>query len=112
MKVAIPTAGGNLCLHFGHCEKFTIFDVDKSGKKINGKTEVVPPPHEPGIIPKWLNEQKVNAIIAGGMGMRAQQFFTQFGIEVIVGASSDTPQCVIEAWLNGTLTIGQNVCDH
>jgi predicted Fe-Mo cluster-binding NifX family protein len=112
MKIAIPTANEMLCLHFGHCEKFVIFDVDTKTKKILGKVETVPPPHEPGVIPKWLNEQKVNAIIAGGMGMRAQQFFTEFGIQVIVGASSEKPQTVVEAWLNGTLSTGQNVCDH
>ncbi len=112
MRVAIPTANEKLCMHFGHCQKFTIFEVDKDGRKIIQKSEAVPPPHEPGVIPKWLNEQKVNAIIAGGMGMRAQQFFTQFGIEVIVGADSLDPQTVVESWLNGSLVTGQNVCDH
>ena len=34
MKIAIPTANGKLCSHFGHCESFTFVDVDLSKKEI------------------------------------------------------------------------------
>ena len=44
--------------------------------------------------------------------MRAQQFFKEFGIDVVVGASGDSPTSVIEEWLDGKLVTGQNVCDH
>ena len=27
-KIAIPLAEGKLCMHFGHCEKFAIIEVD------------------------------------------------------------------------------------
>ena len=112
MKIAVPTANDRLCVHFGHCEKFVIVDVNLTEKKIIDKEEAVPPPHEPGVLPKWLHEKGVNAIIAGGMGMRAQQFFNQYGIEVIVGAPPEHPQTVILDWMNGTLVTGSNVCDH
>ena len=112
MKIAIPVANGNLCLHFGHCEKFAIIDVDEATKTITGAEEAVPPPHEPGVLPKWLHEKGANVIIAGGMGMRAQQFFTQYGIKVVVGASSDNPQTVVLNYLKGSLVTGANVCDH
>ena len=72
LKIAVPTADGKLCMHFGHCEKFVIADVDES-KHIVGKEEAVPPAHEPGILPKWLHEKGVNVIIAGGMGMRTMR---------------------------------------
>ena len=112
MKIAIPTAGDRLCMHFGHCEKFVIVDVNESEKKITGKEEAVPPPHEPGVIPRWLHDRQVNMIIAGGMGMRAQQFFREFGIEVVVGAPAEHPQTVVLNWLQGSLVTGSNVCDH
>lgn len=112
VKVAIPTAQGKLCMHFGHCERFVIVDVDNETKTIGGKEEATPPPHEPGVLPKWLHEKGVNVIIAGGMGMRAQQFFTQYGIEVVVGAPAEQPQTIVLDWLNGRLVTGGNVCDH
>ncbi len=112
MKIAIPTADNRLCMHFGHCEKFVIVTVDESTKTIIGKEEAVPPPHEPGVLPKWLHEKEVNLIIAGGMGMRAQQFFQQYGIQVVVGAPPEHPQAVIISWLKGELVTGSNACDH
>lgn len=112
MKIAVPTSSGKLCMHFGHCETFVIVTIDDTTKAITDKEELVPPPHEPGVLPRWLHQKGVTVIIAGGMGMRAQQFFRQYGIEVIVGASPDHPQTVVSSWLNGTLTTGDNVCDH
>lgn len=99
-------------MHFGHCEKFTIIDVDPEKIEILNKEEVVPPAHEPGVLPKWLHEKGVNVIIAGGMGMRAQQFFQQYGIKVVVGAPPVDPQIVILSYLKGDLVTGDNICDH
>ncbi len=110
MKVAVPLANGMLCMHFGHAEQFGIYDVE-NGKIVN-KELVTPPPHEPGVIPKWLNSLNVNVIIAGGMGSRAQQFFNEYGIKVLVGASAKTPEELIDDMVKGTLQLGANVCDH
>lgn len=112
MKIAIPTAREKLCQHFGHCEKFVIIDVDESSKEIVGKEEVIPPPHEPGVLPRWLHEQGVTIIVAGGMGSRAQQIFEQVGIEVVVGAPAEHPETVALSWLKGELVSGGNACDH
>jgi len=112
MKIALPTAGNALCMHFGHCEEFVIVTVDQEAKSITGKETATPPPHEPGVLPRWLKEKGVDLVIAGGMGMRAQQLFTQYGITVLVGAPADHPQTLVQSWLEGTLACGANVCDH
>ncbi len=112
MKIAIPTAAGRLCMHFGHCEQFALVDVDEIGGKPTSTAVVTPPPHEPGLLPRWLQEQGATVIIAGGMGQRAQQLFAQSGVKVVVGAPADTPESLVEAYLNGSLTSGQNLCDH
>jgi len=110
MNIAIPTAQGKLCAHFGHCETFSMVEVDD--QKIVKTVQLDPPPHEPGVLPKWLAEQGANVIIAGGMGQRAQQLFTQQGIQVVVGAASDSPEKLAENFLQGTLETGANACDH
>ena len=112
MKIAVPVAEGRLSLHFGHCAEFALIDVDMDAKKVLGAETLPAPPHQPGLLPKWLAERGANMVIAGGMGMRAQQIFQQHGIDVIVGAPSDTPQAVVESWLQGSLEAGQNLCDH
>ena len=111
MKIAIPLTDGQLCMHFGHCEQFALVETDEQDNIVN-KTLLTPPPHEPGVLPAWLNEQGANVIIAGGMGMRAQQLFAQNDITVVVGASGEQPEQLVAAYLNGTLETGDNVCDH
>lgn len=110
MRIAIPTANGRLAMHFGHSEQFALVDVEQD--KIARTVMVQPPPHEPGVIPRWLHQQGATHIIAGGMGSRAQQFFAQFGIEVVVGAPPLTPEEIVTSYLADTLTTGPNVCDH
>ena len=110
MKFAIPLAQGVLCAHFGHSEQFAI--VDTQDGEIKGKELLTPPPHEPGVLPRWLQELGVKVVIAGGMGRRAQDLFNQNGIEVVVGAPSDEPESLIQNYLIGALATGENLCDH
>lgn len=112
MKIAIPVADGKLSMHFGHCASFALVDVDEKAKKILKREDLEAPPHEPGLLPRWLAERGANLIIAGGMGQRAQALFCQHGIDVIVGAPAETPETLVAAWLAGTLQSGENACDH
>ncbi|NQT39811.1 MAG: ATPase [Planctomycetes bacterium] len=112
MAIAIPVAGGRLCMHFGHCEQFEVFDVDTADKKILHSRRIDPPPHEPGLLPRWLHEQGVNLVIAGGMGGRAKSIFAEQGISVIVGAPAEPPESLVQNYLGGTLQSGENACDH
>lgn len=112
MKIAIPTANGQLCMHFGHCEQFAFVTVDPDNKTVTGTEMLTPPPHEPGVLPKWVAENGGNLVIAGGMGQRAQTLFNQKGVDVLVGAQVDSPQNLAIAYLNDSLQTGQNACDH
>jgi predicted Fe-Mo cluster-binding NifX family protein len=109
-RIAIPTLNGKLCAHFGHCQLFCLADAE-SGRIVSSR-EVVPPPHEPGVLPAWLKEQGVGIIIAGGMGARAQQLFAASGIRVVVGAPLKSPAELIADFYQGTLVSGENLCDH
>lgn len=107
---AVPTAEGRVCLHFGHCEQFTFVRVEE-GRVVDISTKV-PPPHEPGVLPAWLHELGVTHILAGGMGQRAQNLFRQKGIVVVTGVDHGRPAPVVEQYLAGCLTTGENLCDH
>jgi predicted Fe-Mo cluster-binding NifX family protein len=112
MRIAIPLADGKLAMHFGHCESFALVDVDQQKNMISSREDIVPPPHQPGLLPPWLAERGATLIIAGGMGKRAQDLFTDQGIRVVVGAPVETPERLVEDFLTGALQPGANVCDH
>ncbi|HAF17033.1 MAG TPA: dinitrogenase iron-molybdenum cofactor [Peptococcaceae bacterium] len=109
MKIAVPSQDDMVCPHFGHCEYFTIAEVN-DGEVVSKKT-INAPPHEPGVLPRMLAGEGVDVVIAGGMGSRAQQLFNQQNIQVIVGASGPV-DAVLAAYLKGKLETGPNVCDH
>ncbi|HOT97634.1 MAG TPA: NifB/NifX family molybdenum-iron cluster-binding protein [bacterium] len=112
MKIAIPIANSMLCAHFGHCEQFALITVDAETRTILGREDVIPPPHEPGLLPGWLAERDAQVIIAGGMGQRAQMLFTDHKIQVIVGAPTASPEELAREYLAGSLQSGVNTCDH
>jgi Mrp family chromosome partitioning ATPase/predicted Fe-Mo cluster-binding NifX family protein len=110
VKIALPLYEGKLCMHFGHSETFEVFEVNDHA--IVTRTSLTPPPHAPGVIPKFLKENGVGVIIAGGMGRRAQGFFEEYGIRVVVGAPLLEAEEVVRQYLDGTLQTGDNICDH
>jgi len=112
MKIAIPVTEGKLCMHFGHCEVFQLFDVDVAKKSILSSTSVTPPPHEPGVLPGWIAGKDVKLVIAGGMGARAVSLFKEQGVNVITGAPAGDPKAVLQTYLDGQLITGANACDH
>lgn len=112
LKIAVPVAQGVLCAHFGHCEQFALITVNIKDKTIQESHHLTPPPHEPGVLPKWLAEQGAHLVIAGGMGSRAQSLFTQQGIQVLVGAPAQGPEDLVRSYLDGQLVTGANICDH
>ncbi len=110
MKVAIAAENGVVSAHFGHCEGFTIYDMEDG--QVKEKTFIPNPGHQPGFLPVFLSEKNVNLIIAGGMGERAQMLFNQNGIEVIVGADGACDD-VIEKYKRGELESSAEFCqDH
>jgi len=112
LRIAIPTTGGQLASHFGHCEEFTVFDVEREASRIGGTLMLDAPPHQPGLLPAWLAERGVDVVIAGGMGRRARTLFEERGIHVVVGGPLSNPQEIVESYLAGTLETGGNLCDH
>jgi predicted Fe-Mo cluster-binding NifX family protein len=112
MKIAIPLTAGRLSDHFGHCEQFALIEADLESKQILTQTMVVPPPHEPGVLPRWLHEQGAQVVIAGGMGRRALDLFAQNSIAVHAGAAGDTPENIVRAFMGGALGDRTPACGH
>ncbi|MBN2544721.1 MAG: NifB/NifX family molybdenum-iron cluster-binding protein, partial [Spirochaetes bacterium] len=93
--------------HFGRCPSFTIVDIIEG--KVVDKQIINNPGHHPGFLPQFFHEKGVECIIAGGMGMNAQNLFNQYNIEQIVGISGKIDE-VIRQFSNGTLIGGETLC--
>jgi len=107
LKVAISTDKDLVSAHFGRCPSFTILDFE--GDKIISKDIIDNPGHNPGFLPRFLKDKGVKAIIAGGMGQRAQMLFDESGIETIMGISGSIED-TIKQLLLGTLKAGESLC--
>ena len=112
MRYAVPVSNGRLATHFGHCEHFVLIDVDEATKTIVRKELAASPGHQPGLLPVWLAGEGASAVIAGGMGSRAQELFRENRIQVILGAVGDDPEQLVLDCIRGTLATGDNICDH
>ena len=108
MKIAISTDSGNVSEHFGRCPEFTILDIENGALK--GREVITNPGHHPGFLPEFLKKAGVECIIAGGMGMRAQDLFDAAGIKTIMGVSGSIDE-VIKSLLSGTLKGGESLCN-
>lgn len=107
LRIAIAGEGNNVTEHFGHCEKFIVYNVE-NGKIV--KEESLPNPgHKPGFLPNYLADRGVNVIISGGMGGGAVDIFNERKVEVIVGASGDA-KAAAEKYLRGELKTTGSIC--
>jgi len=107
MKIAISTDGKHVSGHFGRCPSFTIVEIE--GNEIKNKEIVDNPGHHPGAIPEFLHKRGVGCIIAGGMGRNAMGFFSQYGIDTIVGITG-TVEETLEKIKNGSLESKEGLC--
>ena len=108
-KIAIASENGMVAGHFGHCEEFMMYEIEEG---VIAKVELVKnPPHEHGFLPSYLNDLKVNTVIAGGIGAGAIEKFLAFDIEVIPGITGDVKE-VINNYLEGKLEPAKNLCEE
>ncbi len=107
---AIPSMDGKSCPHFGHCQSFALVEVEDG--RPGAVKFVDPPAHQPGTYPRFLADQGVGIVIAGGMGVMAQNLFRENNIEVHMGVGVEDPAELVEQYLRNELKTGDNLCDH
>ncbi len=109
MKIAFPLLDGLLSEHFGHAPEFEFVVIENN--KILGSERKIPPPHEPGVLPKWLGTEGATHIICGGIGPMAVKLMREAGIAVYMGFPGRDLQYNIDNFINGNLKeIIQGTC--
>jgi predicted Fe-Mo cluster-binding NifX family protein len=108
-RIAIPSNGeggmdGTRAGHFGHCDVFTLVDVEKG--EIKNVSILQNQGHVQGgcMVPvNLLAGHNVNALIVGGIGMRPLMGFKQVGIDVYHDGERPEIKSVVEDLIAGKL---------
>ena len=108
-RIAIPSLNnggldGQRAGHFGHCDVFTLVDVEEG--KIKDVSTIQNQEHVQGgcMVPvNLLSGHNVNALIVGGIGMRPLMGFKQVGIDVYHDAVRPEIRPVVEDLIAGKL---------
>lgn len=108
MRIAISAENKNgldslISPHFGRCPCFILVDVE--GQEVKEVTTVDNPyygNHAPGQVPAFIHSHEADVMLTGGMGRRAVDFFQQYNIEAVTGASGTVRQA-LQSYLGGDL---------
>ena len=111
IRIAIPSEGqggldGQRSGHFGHCDVFTLVDVEEG--KIKDVSVLANKEHVQGgcMVPvQLLAENKVQRLVVGGIGVRPLMGFKQVGIDVYHDAERSDIRPVVEDMISGKLPI-------
>ncbi len=110
-RIAIPSMGnggldGQRAGHFGHCDVFTLVDVEDGA--IKEVLTVGNQEHVQGgcMVPvNLLAEHQVKALVVGGIGMRPLMGFRQVGIDVYHDGQRPEIRPVVEDLIAGRLPL-------
>ena len=110
-RIAVPSNGaggleGTRAGHFGHCDVFTFIDVEDG--QIKNVSTLDNKEHVQGgcMVPvNLLADNKVNALIVGGIGMRPLAGFRQVGIDVYHEDQRQEIKPVVDDLIAGKLAI-------
>ncbi|OGH95536.1 MAG: hypothetical protein A2039_08285 [Candidatus Melainabacteria bacterium GWA2_34_9] len=111
MKFAIPTENDKLYAHFGSCKIFTFIDIDQNTNTIISKETKNPSGQCHEYMAPWVSENGANVVIAGGIGVPAQELLKKQGLKVVVGAPTESPEQLVYDYINGTLKTIPNTCN-
>jgi predicted Fe-Mo cluster-binding NifX family protein len=111
VRIAVPSEGtggldGLRAGHFGHCDVFTLVDVEDGA--IKEVTILENKEHVQGgcMVPvNILADAKVQQLIVGGIGMRPLQGFNQAGIDVYYDGERRDIRPVVEDMIAAKLPI-------
>lgn len=110
-KAAIALDGNIISEHFGKVREF-LFVTFEDGKELS--REVIPAPsadHAPGVFPNWVKSMGADVVMAGGMGVKAKEFFRTLGVQVLTVPSMDAEEGV-KALLAGVVRTMETDCGH
>lgn len=110
MRIAVTYENGEIFQHFGHSSQFKLYDVSEG--KVENSQVVDTNGAGHGALAGFLNQNKVDVLICGGIGGGAQTALTQAEIQLYAG-NTGSADAAVDAFLLGILAQNTNAtCDH
>ena len=110
MKIAVTYENGEVFQQFGHTEQFKVYEVNDG--KVTESHIVDTNGQGHGALAGFLQMEKVDVLICGGIGGGARTALAEAGIELLPGASGNADEQV-EAYLAGALNYDPDtLCSH
>ncbi len=110
MRIAVTYEDGQVFQHFGHTERFKVYDVEDGKVTLAAVVNTDGSGH--GALADILKKIHVDTLICGGIGGGARRALEESGIALYGGVSGDADQAV-EALLGGSLCFNPDVlCSH
>jgi len=103
IKIAIPMAEGSFSEHFGGTKAFLVFHGNRISLSLEKQEVFGAPEHKPGSLPKWLEENKVDALVSSAIGERALIMLADAGIMVFLADGNQDPSELALSCLTGNL---------
>lgn len=110
MRIAVTYENGQVFQHFGHTERFKVYDVENN--KVVTATTVNTNGSGHGALADILKKISVDTLICGGIGGGAKRALDEAHIKLYGGVSGDADTAV-EDLLTGKLKFDSEAnCDH
>ena len=110
MRIAVTYENGEVFQHFGHSERFKLYDVEEN--RIIAERIVDTNGSGHGALVGFLQAEKVDALICGGIGMGAQTALADAGIKFYAGVQGSA-DAAAKALAEGNLAYDPDACcDH
>lgn len=95
---------GVVAYHFGRCPYYTFVEVEEEKIK-DVKVEETPflDSHQMGDVPNYIAQHRANVIFTGGMGPKAQEYFSSLGVKPVIGVYGKVKD-VLNSYLKGNIT--------
>jgi predicted Fe-Mo cluster-binding NifX family protein len=92
VKVAVPCEGENINEHFGKCQNFRIYNIQKG--ELKDKEDVVLESTEPTVVAEFMKNNNVNTVVCGGINQGAMTELFSHNIVVIPGMKGNVDVAV------------------
>lgn len=101
-KIAVACEKRNISKHYSKCLKYKVFTVEDN--KITKVKNIRIKEFEQEKLPKDFSENNIKYVMCGAIGDLARKLFCDNGIEIIMDASGNCRQAVID-FINSELTV-------
>ena len=110
VRIAVTYENGEIFQHFGHTERFKLYDVEEG--RITGEQVVDTNGSGHGALAGFLRAVDADALICGGIGMGAREALAEAGIRLYAGVQGPADEAA-RALAEGRLRYDPDAeCDH